>query len=40
MKNLVSASKYYSQAISIPIHCRLKPKDQNLIIKNIKKILN
>lgn len=40
MRNLVSASKYYSQAISIPIHCRLGAEDQNLIIKNIKKILN
>ncbi len=40
MKNLASASKYYSQAISIPIHCRLKLKDQNLIIKNIKSILS
>lgn len=40
MKNLNTAAKYFSQAISLPIHCRLSSKHQNYIIKTVKKYLN
>jgi UDP-4-amino-4,6-dideoxy-N-acetyl-beta-L-altrosamine transaminase len=34
-KNFINAEKYYSQAISIPLHCDLSRKEQNLVIKKI-----
>ncbi len=40
MKNLTNAMKYYNEAISIPIHCKLTPKSQKKIIFTIKKILS
>ena len=40
MKNLPNALKYYSEAISIPIHCKLTLKSQKKIIFIIKKILS